>query len=217
MAQAYPLGASTFWSGLKVASARLYLPESLSHSRTRGGEILVADQGARLWAGSASLPVMRRHEADAVMAQIEALQNAGASLLVHPVPRIGPINDPTGSTLGAASPKIASLAINGRELTIDSLPVGYVLAPGDMLAFTYGSPTKYALHRIVVGSTAGAGGVTGQIEVVPYIRPGAAVGAAVALVRPSMKAVIVPGSVDAGTIDPVGRSGISFSFIQTLR
>lgn len=217
MAQSFPIPAAAFWGGLRVASATYSLGETLSHSRTRGGEILVADQGARLWTATLELWQARHDAADGLMAQVEALQMAGASLMVHPLPRPGPILDPEGVVLGTATPLIASLAANARELTLSGLPAGYVLSPGDMLGFSYGSPSKHALHRIVVGATASVGGVTGPLEVVPYIRPGASVGTPVSLLRPAMKALIVPGSVNPGQMQGIWRRGLSFSVIQTLR
>ncbi|MFP1646538.1 hypothetical protein [Pontitalea aquivivens] len=217
MAEDDPIAAAAFWGGLRVATARFSLGEALSHTRTRGGEILVADQGARLWTGTVELWQAHHDAADAVMARIEALQMAGAALMVHPLPRPGPIHDPDGLTLGAATPVIASLAPNARALTLSGLPAGYLLAPGDMLGFPYGSPVKYALHRVVVGSTAGAGGSTGLLEVVPGIRPGASLGTPVSLVRPAMKALIIPGSVNPGQGQGIWRRGIAFSVVQTLR
>lgn len=218
MALAFPLPVADFWAGLKLSAATFALPDVLSHSRTRGGEVLVADQGARLWTGSVTFAPAQNANADAVMAQIEVLQAAGASFLAHRFPQIGPRNDPDGVTLGTSDPTIYSLAANARELRLTGLPSGYVLAPGDMMAFAYGTaPVLQALHRVVTGSTADAGGLTGLIEVVPPLRPGAVTGASVSLLRPACKALLVPGSVSPGSYGPLHKRGVSFSFIQTLR
>ena len=88
-----------------------------------------------------------------------------------------------------------------------------------MLSFTYGSgPTRYALHRIVSDTVVANGsGVTPLFEVVPHIRPGAATSTAVELIRPYCKAIIIPGSVQAGTARKSKVRGLSFEIIQTLR
>jgi hypothetical protein len=59
--------------------------------------------------------------------------------------------------------------------------------------------------------------VTGSIEVTPYIRPGGAALALVSLIRPTFKAVIVPGSVTPSDGAGVQSAGLSFAFTQTLR
>lgn len=113
---------------------------------------------------------------------------------------------------------IATLNGNSRELQLSGLPVGYVLTPGDMLAFSYAtSPVRFALHRVVVGGAADGAGLSPSIEVVPHIRPGAAVGAAVTLVRAPCKVLLMPDSVNFGNRGRRHTSGISFSFMQTLR
>ena len=63
-----------------------------------------------------------------------------------------------------------------------------------------------------------AGGVTPMIEVVPPLRPGATVGAAVALTHPSCKVQMVPRSFQAGAQRAGGLiEGVSFQIMQTLR
>jgi hypothetical protein len=104
-----------------------------------------------------------------------------------------------------------------RELRITGLPVGYVLSAGDMLGFQYGSnPVRHALHRIVVGGTASSGGLTPMLEVVPNLRPGAAAGLTVSLVRPACKARLLPDPTYGAGRQALSR-GASFDFIQTLR
>lgn len=217
MPQVYPISAASWWSQLRIMSMTPRLTEALSHTTTRGGQTIRADQSARLWQYRVELWWYYHDQADAVLAQLEALQNAGGSFMAHPRPRNGPIADPQGAILGAATPTIASFDANARELGLTGLPVGYVLQAGDYLSFTYGTPTKFALHRVLVGGTADGTGAIGAVEVNPYIRPGAVVGAAVTLLRPEFKALIVPGSVEEGQAMRDRRSGIAFSLIQDLR
>lgn len=122
-------------------------------------------------------------------------------------------------TIGTAyAPKIRNISTDRRELRLQDLPPNYALSTGDYLSFTYGSdPTRYALHQVVFGNTADTRGrSTDWIEVTPAIRPGAAVGAAVTLYKPRMKAIVTDvgsfGSARSGY-----NEGITFSFTQTLR
>lgn len=218
MALSFPLSAAAFFQTLQIASGRVHLPGLIEVSQTAGGEVFTADLGARLWAGQATL-APRNHAALAVFeAKLALMQQPGASFFAYDPRRVGPAYDPAGTILGASSPVIASLNGNARELTISGLPAAYVLTPGDYLAWAYGSsPTRYAMHQIVTGATASGGGVTGSIEVTPYIRAGAAVSAAVTLIRPAFKSVIVPGSVTPSDGGQVLSRGLSFAFQQTLR
>ena len=79
------------------------------------------------------------------------------------------------------------------------------------------SPTRFALHELVAPVSADAAGLTGMVEVVPPIRPGAAVNSAVTLVAPACKAVVVSGSYQPGRQRGSLVEGVSFQFIQTLR
>ena len=217
MALSFPL-ATTYFGGLQINQGRVYLPESLEINVTGGGEVLSNDLGERLWVGDVTIAPRPHRIMAAVEAQLSVLRQAGRSFFAFD-PRVpAPISDPTGSILGASSPVIASLAVNNRELTISGLPAGYVLSAGDNLSFAYGSaPTRYALHQIVVGSTANGVGLTGLIEVTPLIRAGASVGASIVLIKPYCKAVYTPGSYQASTGGQVMSGGLSFSFIQSLR
>jgi len=214
----FPLPLVDFFAGLKISTMPFDLGESLLSSQTGGGEIITVDNGPRLWSGSVSVPPNYHVPMRQVEALAHTLRQGGRSFFVTDTTAGYPAADPDGTTLGASTPAIASLDADNKRLTIDGLPAGYVLTRGDMLSFTYGSPTRHALHQIVTSSvTADGAGLTPLFEVTPFIRPGAAVDAAVTLVQPYCKAVLVPGSYQAGVRNPGMTSGFSFSFQQTLR
>lgn len=217
MALTYPLSLEQFFGKLPLIACDFTLPEVTVYSRTRGGEVLRAEVGVRLWQGAAFLRPLSHSDASESLARISLLGGAGASFLASPWPKCGPRLDPGGSTLGASAPVIHALAGNNRELRIAGLPAGYALSDGDYLSFTYGSsPVRYGFHQIVVGGVADGAGLTPLIEVIPHIRPGATAGLAVAFVRSVIKAVIVPGSIQHGQMAGNRRDGISFEFVQTL-
>ena len=113
---------------------------------------------------------------------------------------------------------IDTLNADNRRLKISGLPANYVLTLGDIIGFTYGSsPTRYALHQVAsVSVTASGAGLTDWVELDPPIRAGATTSTAVALDRPTCKAVLVPGSHTPAKVRRIGE-GASFRFIQTLR
>ncbi|PWE27005.1 hypothetical protein C4N9_18545 [Pararhodobacter marinus] len=215
MALTFPLPQAAFFAGLPVAECRFHLPASLNISRTRGGAIKTARMAERLWTGQLVLPPRRYAEAARIEALISALSEPGRSFLAHPLPITAPIADPQGLILGGATPSLHSVVQGGREIRVAGLPEGYVLTPGDMLGVVYGSnPTRYGLHRLVSGATATGAGITPVVEVTPPLRPGVAAGAPVSLVRPAIKAVLIPGQ--GARVRPGMVEGIVLDFVQTL-
>jgi hypothetical protein len=214
----YPLSRAEFQARIRVASATFHDQEQLETSGLASGQILRADIGPQLWRGTVTLVPGYHDDVQAVEARLSILRRSGASFFISDPRRIGPRSDPEGTTLGASTVQIHTLVTGNREIRLKGLPSGYVLSEGDMLSFSYsvGSVTLYALHRLVVGATADGSGVTPAFEVTPPIRPGAAVDAAVVLVRPYCKAIMVPGSVRYGTAAPRITGGASFEFLQTL-
>lgn len=214
MAQTFPLPL-TFFGGLRVAEASFHLAASLKASRTRGGAIITAQLSERLWQCQITLPTMRHREAAVVEAQLSALSESGRSLFVSAVPALGPAYDPTGALLSGSSPVIHTISADSRELKLASLPAGYTITAGDLLSFVYGSnPTRYAMHRVVVGGVANGLGITPLIEVTPPIRPGATASTAVELVNPYFKAIYIPGG--ASRHRPRFTDGLTLNLYQTL-
>lgn len=214
----FPLPLSGFFDLLPVARCRLDLPEIADVSRTSGGEILTADLATALWRGKLDLAAMLHDEASAIRPLINLLRRPGASFLVSDLTRPWPRMDPQGLLLAGATPVILAIGGSGRELSLSGLPAWYPVSAGDLLSFSYGSsPTRYALHEVVSGGQAGVTGQTGLIEVTPPIRPGAAAGAAIQLVWPRCKAVLVPGSANPGTSQNTVTTEASLEWQQTLR
>lgn len=215
MALTFPLSHAQFFDGITVTECTFRLPSNLKVSRTRGGAIRTAQLGPRLWSGRLVLAPETHAQAARIEARLERLTEPGASFLAYPLPLSGPISDPTGATLAGYDPTLHALQPGGREIRLAGLPPGFELAEGDMIGWTYGSnPTRYALHRLVSDATASAAGITPLFEVVPPVRPGVSIGAAVSLVTPSIKAVLVPGQGARAIARVV--DGLEVEFVQTL-
>jgi hypothetical protein len=212
----FPMPLDDFFGNLRVQSMTFDLGETLSQSRTAGGDVLTADMGERLWRISVTLVPATHAEQSEIEARLDVLREAGRTLLVYPKHRPAPRIDPLGAFLGTAAPSLAAVSADRRQITLSGLPVGYALSAGDFLSFTYGSGRR-ALHRVVTGAAAGQNGTTPWIEVSPAVRLGFATPSPVTLVRPVCKAVLVPGSVRVSTAQGVNSAGASFSMIQTLR
>lgn len=213
----FPLGLDAFFAGLRVSGCSFRLPESMQIEETGGGEVIAADLGTRLWEGEVTLAADYHDGLAAAEARLSVLRDAGASFLAFPLHKPAPAFDPAGLMLGSAAPQIAALP-SARSLTISGLPAGYVLSDGDFLSFGYGaSPARMAFHQIAIGGVANSAGVTPELLVTPAIRPGAAVGSAVQLIRPALRARYVPGSYRPASYSKMIGQGPSFAFRQTLR
>lgn len=214
MALSFPLALTAFLDLLPVAELQFNLGESLVADQTGRGEVLTAALGARLWQGSLTLAPARFAALGQQRARIELVRQPGRAFLITDLSKAGPAADPTGAILGGAAPKMSGMQSGGRELRIKDLPPGYVLSDGDMLSFVYGA--TQALHQIVVGGSADGAGLSSWLEVVPEVRAGWAVNAAVTLLRPVCRALIVPGSAGSAQMAGATGRGLSLQFIQTL-
>lgn len=214
----FPLALADFADGLRVRSFGWDLSENRRTSETGGGEILTSDLGPRLWRGAVEIAPNTYDGQRAAQALAHALRSGGRTFFVSPWKSQYPTEDPDGSLLGAATPSLKTPTGGSDVVTLQGLPVGYVLGAGDYFSFAYGtSPTRYALHQIAaVSGPADAAGEL-QVQIVPAIRPGAADGDAVTLVKPACKAIVRPGSFKSSEIGLAAAGGLSFEFHQTLR
>lgn len=218
MALQFPLSAAAFLDLLPVQSVRFHAVGQLSATGLAGGDVITAEVAAPMWQGVYTLAPMRPRVAAAFEVLIEALQRPGATFYAHKANQIGPAADPRGVALAGRMVRIAALDFVGSRLSLNGLPAGFRLQPGDHLSFNYGAaPAARGLHRIQEAATANGSGVTGLVSVGPYIEPGAQAGAVVSLVRASCKAIVLPGSVDFGTTAGNMTVGVMFGFRQTFR
>ncbi len=218
MALVFPLSLSDFMSRLPVGEFTFDLGEALEINETLGGDQISADLGPRLWQGRIGLVQMSSEEWSALEPRLETLRQGGTGFLVTDIRRPAPAADPSGAGLGNATPTILELQGDNRQLRLTGLPAGYVLHAGDYIGFTYGTPERHALHRIVDDSViADINGQTALFEVVPNLRPGTATGRAVALRSPMCRAIIRPGSVSKGSTFKTVTSGVGFDWVQRVR
>lgn len=216
MALSFPLSTAQFFDLLPIRAFRMKPADNRTSSETGGGEFISAGRGQRLWQGEVTLDLDIHAQIAGLDAKLSLLEEAGASFLMYDPRKPYPSADPDGSILSGSSPVIAELENNNQQMRISSLPGGYVITPGDLVGWTYGSnPVRYALHRVVVGGTADGSGLTPKLQVTPFIAPGAQLNAAVTLIRPPIKARLPQADYGAGR--SVISEGGSFQFIQTRR
>lgn len=216
MALTFPYAIASFADLIRMSSVRMTLVDEQQISKGGGGKIIVADLAPKFWSFDVTLITLEHPQARQVRALINALDGSMNDFYLYDPRYAFPVADPDGSLLGTSTVEINSLDGNNKELTLKGLPSGYVLSAGDMLHFDFGTPTKRALHEIAVGGTANVSGVTGSLEVRPHIRPGAAVNAAVTLIKASARVKIVPDSFDPGMGKGMMTSGMGFKCWQVV-
>lgn len=218
MALIFPLALADFYDRLPISRCSFHLPPGTAHSQTRGGEVLSARVANRLWRGKVELGSVNDRRAAGILSKLAALGEPQATFFAYPFDTPSPASDALGTALAARTVTISALPANRFEMRLAGLPAHFILMEGDALSFTYGTnPVRQAFHRLTQDVQADASGVTPVFSVTPSILAGAAVGATVKLIRPTIKAMMLPNSLQAGMSDTDHRtSGISFEFIQTL-
>lgn len=218
MAYTFPMPITDFFDNMPITVSTFDLGESLEYNKTGAGEALTADLSERLWKMDCELVPDYHHEMDGARALLDVLGYAGRSLIAYPPYYYGPKEDKDGAILGASSVTLTAVASNRRDITLSGLPAGYVLSRGDYFGYQYGSnPVRYAFHRLARGGTANGSGAAIGLESSSFIQPGYALPAAVKLIKPQLKMVLVPGSVDSGSSRSRITAGVKFSLVQTFR
>lgn len=213
MALTFPLSLSDFADTLGIRQVKWLLQDNRELSGMGSGQILQADLAPSLWTAEVTLRPWKTNDARRIEAKINAVIRSNGSFYLGDPRKCVPALDPGGTVLGSSAVKIASLPDN-KSMTLKGLPASYKLSVGDYLSFDYGSPSRRAFHEVAEDITANGSGVTGAFEVSPFIRPGAAVDQAVTLVKPAMKCIIKPGSLDVSYSG--GFTNITFSVVQKL-
>jgi hypothetical protein len=226
MALSNPATKAEFFDLLPIQEVQLRLDRRVQVNNLGGGEILPAELMPAIWVGSVSLPPMPKRRAAEIQALLAALEVPGQVFQAYKAHQIGPADDPLGAGVGGAAPVIGEFhGSDPRLVKFAGMPSGLSLSEGDFLAFDYdpGTGVRRAFHQVVGGQAHavpdGAGGYTSEFftQLVPPVRPGAQLGAAVEFAKPHLLAVLVPGSVGYGITRGNVTSGMQFEFRQTLR
>lgn len=211
----FPIPQADLGDQLPVQSVVWELMRQQEFSGLGSGEGLAADLGPALWEGEVTLRPLLNTAARALAAKFDALDGAiNTFYLANPL-GWWPAADPGGALYGSATPDIASIESNRKELSFSGLPAGYVLTAGDMFMVDYGSPSRRALLRLVADITANGSGATAAVEVRPHLRSGITTTLNVSFERPSAKVKIVPGTFSQ-QYHSANRTRISFRVRQTL-
>jgi len=207
------LTLAEFWDELRISAVMWPLGEAMSTSETRGGEILTARLGTRLWSGTATIPPATGANQDRLMALVDLIRSEGISFLCYDPRRAYPQNDLDGSVQGANTCSVNTAGSDRRLVTVSGPVNGFVFGRGDLIGIEFGT-SQYYLGRVVADKTVSGG--TAELQVVPPLPAGVQASDTVTLRKPVMKAIYSPDSYKAPRRNPVVDEGFSFDFVQTL-
>lgn len=191
------------------------------NSATQGGAALVVENGPSLWKASVATPPLKGSDARLLSAWLTSIKTPPQPFWLADLRRIWPANYqggwgdltvPGGGAFGGTC-QLASVNSDGVTVGLSHLPVGFVLSPGDMLSWDYGSPR--ALHRAVSDPAVADGSGNITIEVRPVVRAGWTAGATVNLQGPKGKFLLIRDS-DKPKTDNHNKTVFTFDAMQTL-
>jgi hypothetical protein len=215
-----PVPLADFFDKLPRSAMTFQPYEPRELNRTRSGRPLSASIGDPVWRGSITVAAIKMEERAAEIEALMSLIDSSGGLFEMYDYRQGhthPYHDPDGSILGSATPTIYEVNSN-RLIRLGTMPVGYVITPGDLLG--YSDPNgKRRLHRVVSGGTVNVNGRTPDIQITPPIFPYPAnaptTGEAVQLIKPVITVQMIPnpsyGSSSTGVTN-----GFAIDWVQAL-
>lgn len=195
MAISYPRDFPAYCVGVRGSTDLAY---QQAQSITGGAQPNVADLGPAYWVFDYTFGLTGRAMIAAFSAWLSSLDGGLRAFKAVPV-RGGklykwPLSRPAGfaGLLVSGSPwsgagNLSAIAVGKDAVTINQLPNGLALDPGDYLSFAVGG--KQHLHQIVEGGTVVSNAVT--VGVRPYVRPNAVTSVSVRFESPYCDAVVM--------------------------
>lgn len=232
MALVFPLPLADFADRLRPLEHTFDLAQPAMTAGDGGGEIFEAANAPAYWNGTMTTALPRGAEGRRMRSLFDVLRQPGKPFLMRLKSSFGPQNDPNGAILAGRNLALAAVEPHRIKIgpasgspTIKGYPPELRLLPDDMIEILYGSnPLRYGLHKVApaaahYGFDPSAPGRSKWVDIVPPLRNGVAVGAAVTLYKPACKALLLKDSVSGGSSRFGGGlwTPITFSWRQTLR
>jgi hypothetical protein len=198
---------------LRIRSCTFEPLEIQARNPARGGQVQVVELGPTVWSMKYETTPMNETMGAAWEAWFSSLRGGRRLFKAwHPYRRYG-LAYPSGGPLAFSGDcTLAAIGVGLDTVTLSGLPAGYVLSPGDLMSWQHAANSQ-ALHRVVEGATASAGGGA-TVTVEPTVRPSPG-STAVALVKAWCHAVVDPSSIEVRW--SVGRHAtVRFAAVQTL-
>ncbi|WP_273687370.1 hypothetical protein [Ketogulonicigenium vulgare] len=212
MTVSYPYALGFLSDRLRANQVQLSIARFDERSGSGDGRIWAAQLAPPLWQLNLSLAARSAEDARALDARLHALDGSRGTFLWR-----DPTYRPAGGFVhGLEAVQITAISDDRTAISLSGLPVGYEIYAGDRIGISFGEGRQY-FATFAEDAIAGASGAVRPVGVFPYLPFGVNVGAAVELVAPVLKVIILPGGYTGFTQMPGGYGqGASLSLIQRV-
>lgn len=196
---------------MPLRSGRLVPLWRQERSVQASGAVLMKDLGPMLWRAHYATIPLSKVEAMDLEAELMSLEGGLQMFEGFDPRRALPLSDPTSELNGVT---VSSVRADRKAFRLSGLPSGFEVSKSDFLSIDDGA--NLHLLRALSSATANASGVTGDIEVAPFVRSSIVSGMPVVLRYPCARFMLEPDSVSS---DLAGgqRYSISFSALQVIK
>lgn len=210
------LALSQFFDVIDVASEDFHIRDDATYAESRGGTVYSSRTSPVLWTGSVRLAADVNWGIRQKRSLLNTIMQPDVRFLIYARSIRAPLDDLSGSKLGAATPFLSTVHSSRTQIRIGGLPPGYKLSPGDCISWPQAGPVTQRYHQIEGTVTANASGLTPLVTVFPAVHVGFVLNSPVELIKPRLRAVYLPGSFKPYTSEGPFSQGASFSWLQTL-
>lgn len=216
-ALSFPYSLANFADRLKIESVKWSLKRNDQIDGLESGQILASETAPPLRTGTVNISGLSYDDASEIEALIEGLDGSIQKFMLYGPPRLYPASDPGGVILGGNVVTIFAIDADNKRITVQGLPVGYVLTAGDFIQFPFGpSGVLNAYHRIVQGGVADGAGKA-VIELRPHVYAGTVTGVTCTLKKPAARVIMIPDSFEPGLVRAQRVEGMKFDVIESFK
>lgn len=218
MTYSYPLSLAALADLFEIETVVWDIQRNDELSGTGDGRVWQAELASPLWTAEVTLASNRHHVVKQIAARVRKLYGAQESFMLYDPLSMFPHADRNGSILAGSTVTVKAIGENRKSLSLQGLPGGYVLTPGDKMQVTYSSePALNFFCEVSEDVVADEDGDTAAFEIFPHIPAGVAADDAVVLARPACKVFILPNSFKPGTARGANTEGASFKAVERRR
>lgn len=145
--------------------------------------------------------------------RVRKLLGSSRFFMLYDPRRQYPLNDPTGSIIGANTVQVNSISANRDRISFKGLTAAYKLAIGDRVQISYGTGRNF-YGELSEDNTASGAGVSGLIEVYPFVPLGIAVNDEVVLKKPACKMMVKPDGRNMGQSAATMTEGVTLEVME---
>ncbi|QWY83357.1 hypothetical protein [Rhizobium phage RHph_X3_2] len=211
----YPFSLPFLADLLEIETVTFDLERNDAVSGQGTGQTIGVELAPPLWFAEVSLTPDYLQEAEIIAAKFRALRGVMGTFYLYDPRKKFPMEDPTGSILGASTITITAKGANNDTLSLSGFPIGYKLTPGDKFSLAYGASFRY-FGEFSDYATANGAGVITAVPVLPHIPLAVSIGTELTLKTPFCKMALDVKGWNPGSSSGLHTGGQKFRAIQKV-